>query len=434
MQLRQTKRRSIHTGIKILIKQNAVPAHLLASLNPCQVWRYKNQPDHKYFGWELFDYATKAEHVLQQYTNSAFDRKMINGFLRLSITIRTAFSKVKRFNRTLFDHRAKIVDVVERINKKGAVQIISKVIGISYQTLSNWIMEERNKCAESIMSVCKKYKPSQLTTKEVNTMKALLINPQFKYWPIRSLYYHALHNNTLNMCLSTFYKYARLLNISRLKPVSKKSYGTSIRATKPNQYWHADVMKFKTIDNIMNYIYVVTDNFSKKIISVMASDKLSAVIRKETFRDATLHMISVDNPSKEIDLIADGGAENVNKTVDDFVTQLNDFKLNRLIALKQVPFSNSVAEAVNKIIRNNYLNHFNISNLRQLQQKLLFITDDYNNKRPHGALLGLTPEQAYRNVTINTNLFSARIKNTNKERRDINQKEICNTCKWNQEK
>ncbi len=429
MHLIKSKRRSIHTGLKILVKQNAVPEHLLEQLNPSQIWRYKNEPEHKYHGYELFDYATKSEQLLHQYSNFVFDRKVINGFLRLSIIIRNAFSNVKLFNKTLFNNRSKIVDVIDRMHKKVSMKNISKVIGLSYQTLLNWVIEQRAKCAESPINVCKKYKPSQLTSKEVRIIKSLLVNPQYKHWPVRSLYYHALHNNILNMCLSTFYKYAQLLGIKRLKPVCKKIYGVSIRASRPNEYWHADVMKFKTHDNIINYIYVVTDNFSKKIVSIIAADKLSAAIRKNTFHSAALHALSINNSHKQVNLIVDGGSENVNKTVDEFVNSFDSIKVKRLIALKQVSFSNSIAEAVNKIIRNNYLNHFNILNLNQLQQKLLFIADDYNNKRPHGALLGLTPEQAYRNVTVNSNLFSERIKNTRMERKLINHKDICNKCK-----
>jgi hypothetical protein len=118
VQLVKSKRRSIHTGIKILVKQNAVPTHLLGQLTPSQIWKYKNEPDHKYYGCELFNYASKSEQLLNQYSNYSFDRKVINGFIRLSITVRHAFSAAKFFNKTLFNNKAKIVDIIERLNKK----------------------------------------------------------------------------------------------------------------------------------------------------------------------------------------------------------------------------------------------------------------------------------------------------------------------------
>ncbi len=429
MLLIKSKRRSIHTGIKILIKQNAIPAYLLEQIHPSQLWKYRNEPDHKYYGCELFDYAIKSEQLLNQYNKYSFDRRVINGFIRLSITVRNAFSAAKLFNKTLLNNKEKIVDVIERLNKKVPLKMVAKIIGVSYETILSWIIQERTKCAESLINVCKKHKPSQLTSLEVCSIKSLLLNQEYKYWPVRSLYYFALHRNKLNMCLSTFYKYARLLNIKRLKPLCKKVYTISVRASKPNEYWHADVMKFKTGDNTFNYIYLVTDNFSKKILSLVAAGKLSAAIRKESFRIAANHALAVGNRCEDVNLIVDGGSENVNKTIDDFIDNFNSIKLNRLIALKQVPFSNSIAEAVNKIIRNSYLNHFSIANLSDLQLKLSFAVDDYNNKRPHGALIGLTPEQAYRNVTVNTDLFSERIKNTRIERRIINHKAICGNCK-----
>lgn len=187
----KSKRRSIHTGLKILIKQNAVPAYLLEQLNPSQIWKYKNEPNQKYYGCELFNYAVKSEQLLHQYSNFAFDRKVINGFLRLSVTIRKAFSNVKLFNKILFNNRSKIVDLVDRMHKNVSMKDISRLIGISYQTLLSWVIEERTKCAESLINVCKKHKPSQLTSKEVGIIKSLLVNPQYKHWPVRSLYYHA---------------------------------------------------------------------------------------------------------------------------------------------------------------------------------------------------------------------------------------------------
>jgi len=48
------------------------------------------------------------------------------------------------------------------------------------------------------------------------------------------------------MAESTWYRYAGLLNIERQKPKSIKVYGEGIRATCPNQYWHADVTLFVT--------------------------------------------------------------------------------------------------------------------------------------------------------------------------------------------
>lgn len=61
-----------------------------------------------------------------------------------------------------------------------------------------------------------------------------------------------------------------------------------------------------------------------------------------------------------------------------------------------------MAESVNKIIKYNYLFQKHIldqSHLVNIMRKE--VITDYNNKRPHGALFGLTPLEAYRSIKVN---------------------------------
>ncbi len=43
------------------------------------------------------------------------------------------------------------------------------------------------------------------------------------------------------MSKTTWYKYAATLNIKRLKPKTIKTNGKGMRASAPNELWHADV-------------------------------------------------------------------------------------------------------------------------------------------------------------------------------------------------
>jgi len=59
-----------------------------------------------------------------------------------------------------------------------------------------------------------------------------------------------------------------------------------LKATFPNQYWHADITIFKTLDNVKQYIYLVVDNYSRKILSWDMADRVSGEIRVQTLREA----------------------------------------------------------------------------------------------------------------------------------------------------
>src|SRR5690554_7615900 len=86
--------------------------------------------------------------------------------------------------------------------------------------------------------------------------------------------------------------------------------------------------------------------------------------------------------------------------VEDFLTNIEAPVIIKLHALKEVKFSNSAVEAVNKIIKR-YLRKKLPDTLDQLIQYLKEIINDYNTVRPHGSLLGLTPMECYTSESIN---------------------------------
>lgn len=88
--------------------------------------------------------------------------------------------------------------------------------------------------------------------------------------------------------------------------------------------------------------------------------------------------------------------------VDDFIASLTSVKIIKEIALKTVHFSNSMAEAANRIVKTYYLNHQVPENTKALENYFAFIVYDICHVRPHGQLNGLTPNQAYLGFKPNT--------------------------------
>src|SRR5690606_38826821 len=125
-----------------------------------------------------------------------------------------------------------------------------------------------------------------------------------------------------------------------------------IRASKPNELWHADVTYFFTPDNIKLYIYTVVDNFSRFPLSVKVSDKLCGKFRVQTFREALRKAFEI-NPLLEnlnplnIGLMTDGGSENFNGNVAEFIEET---EVRHIKALAEGWPSNSMAEAFNYVL------------------------------------------------------------------------------------
>ncbi len=127
----------------------------------------------------------------------------------------------------------------------------------------------------------------------------------------------------------------------------------------PNEIWHMDVSYFKTTDNIQYYIYAVIDNFSRKIVSYHLSKKLRASLATQTLRNAVEMEFNTNIGENDLELIVDGGSENNNKTVGDFIQEAKRNKsikvnIEKKVVLKDVFFSNSVIEGMFRTLKRSY--------------------------------------------------------------------------------
>lgn len=389
-------RRKIHSAVKFLAYTNTLPAEYASQLHKSQLSRYKNHLNEEtYFGKDLSDIEKRVIDQLRQLNENIFDKKILNGYLKLVTVFRKAFSSSKQYHSTLKKYHEKFVDVIQTYKDVIPIARFAQALKISDSTLRNWIRDVRVKCSNTITNLCRKEHPNQLLSTEVDVMRILLAAEDKAYWPLVSVYYFAINNNMVSMGLSTWYKYVGLLGINRPKPKSIKHHGKSIVALFPNHYWHADVTQFRTLDGMLHYIYLVVDNYSKKILSWRVDTKLCKNIRLDTFKESIKMAMDSFIKFDVINLIVDGGSENNNTTVDDFIKGLNDVNLVKEIALKTVHFSNSMAEATNRILKTYYLNQKEIKNTEALIKRLAFSINDVCAVRPHGQLKGLTPDLAY---------------------------------------
>src|SRR5690606_10087611 len=77
-------------------------------------------------------------------------------------------------------------------------------------------------------------------------------------------------------------------------------------------------------------------------------------------------------------IVADGGSENHSITVNEFLESSQPPQFTKVIALKDIRFSNSHIEAINKIYKR-YLRHYQLSTPEALNKITDFFMNDYNN-------------------------------------------------------
>ena len=172
-------------------------------------------------------------------------------------------------------------------------------------------------------------------------------------------------------------------------------------------------------DNFIHYIYLVVDNFSRKILSWFVASKVSSTIRKQTIHQA-LSELKIND--KGIVLITDGGPENsfdVNENYQSFFTHLK--------AMTDINCSNSLIEAHNKVIKYNYLYRMTVDDGNQLKKVLEWSIDNFNS-RPHISLHGSTPNESYDNVALDIESLKELKKVSAQARKLQNKKDQCAHC------
>ena len=198
----------------------------------------------------------------------------------------------------------------------------------------------------------------------------------------------------------------------------------SISAQRPNQAWHLDVTVVTTANNLKAYVQILLDNFSRKILAWTASADVSGIRTTELLRTAFSQLAQA--PQECVSLIVDGGSENSNRHVEAYLASV---PVKKLIARVDVSFSNSMIEAVNKILKYQYLFRKPIPDLEHLHDTVACAVLDYN-ARPHYALRGLTPDEACQGKVFDEAEYRQRLQLARKQRLLANQSEPHPCLPW----
>jgi len=425
--MKNKKRNSYDTRVKYLVRKGLLPDIYRKQIHRSLISKWKKESGEKYIGYELNDNIEELYDLMKNVSEDERMQKTLRAFYRVNKTLRDIIGTGGDYIDKLRGHKDAVVNAIQRGKESIGIKRGIKLMGISRSTYRMWAMETFFKCGHSLSKICNTAHPQQLTVKEIHKMHNMLSNESYLHWPIISVAYYGMKQSIVKAHPNTWYKYARLMKVKRrsIRKVKRK-YEEGVRADKPNQMWHADVTEIRTADGNLAYIYLVIDNFSRYITSWRVSDKICAKTRLETFKETIENAELKPRQRIKAELIVDGGTENNNKQVENYIEKL---PVEKLVALRDIEKSNAMAESVNKIIKYNYLFQKHIldqSHLVNIMRKE--VIPDYNNKRPHGTLFGLTPLEAYRNIKVNFKKIREKMEFAHYDRVAYNQKHSCFGC------
>ena len=420
------QRQSWDTSIKHLTRHGIL--HEVLTLNQINSiprsnlsrWRYET--DDKYRFCEINNIIKQEVELIKRINQSSKIKRINQSYFKLADTFHEMISNIKGVKNRLKNQKELIVNTIELVKKTIPIDKALKVFNIYRSTFENYKSIVIYKCNESYFNWCVKRFSNQLLPKEAQTIKNYMTHEDYKYWSKSSIYLKAIRDQQLKCCLSTFYKYSRLLGFKNRPRKRKSDNYNPIKTTKPNELWCADVTIYKTSDNVKHYIHFLIDHFSKFIIGYKICKSPSSVTIKELLEQATLKY----KPNK-LRFLTDGGSENVNGTVSEFINN-PEILIEHIIAQKDVIFSNSMVEALNKTIKHQFLFPKPIANGNQLDLALETSVSIYNTTRPQMSLGGNTPQETFNGLTIDFYRYSQHFNEYRVYRRQQNKKNICKAC------
>ena len=140
------------------------------------------------------------------------------------------------------------------------------------------------------------------------------------------------------------------------------------------------------------------------------------------------YLLEKENPLTV--LFVDDGIENKGFVSNAIENQ--EMKLNKLIAQKDIHFSNSMVEAVNKPMKYDFLFRAELLDIEHAQRFLETAVEQYNH-RPHSALFGLTPYEVFHGRAPNKTFFKPQMEQAKLLRKAENKTLLCDNCAFTTE-
>ena len=159
----------------------------------------------------------------------------------------------------------------------------------------------------------------------------------------------------------------------------------------PNQLWVSDITYWK-IETGYVYISFITDAYSRKIVGYNVAKTLGSIETQEALKMALLGFL--ESPESHFQLIhhSDRGVQYCSHK---YVKLLKKNNIKISMTENGDPLENAIAERINGIIKEEYLQEYTVKNLKEAKQRLESAVCLYNEDRPHNSISNLYPSQVH---------------------------------------
>lgn len=402
-------KRNYHPLIPLFYIKGILDENQLGEI-PKRTLQHWNKNKDKPYDFEslVFPFVNELGNIQKIYERKQL-KKTMKFILHLSDGYQKVLNEVHNSKKVVKQNTNFIINSINQIVAVSGINIkrACKFYGVS----SDWYYREKRKinCSLNIFKTCFKQHPNQLTFKETVAIEKLVTNPEHYGKTKTTLYYFALRSKLVSCAKSTFSKYAKALGYQKPKKL-KIPIKKGVRANRIFEWLHVDITLVPTLEDGMQKVAFVKDNFSKAILHYESvSEKADSKFITKLFEEAFLKF-NLNNAKKPINILTDGGSEN--KGV--FSTWVNHFNAPPIVSkitarTNDFPSSNSMAESTHSIYKTEFLKGKILQNKKQHLVRLDTFVDYYNHHRFPNDLFGLTPFEVINGKTPDKDFFKNQI-------------------------
>jgi putative transposase len=172
-----------------------------------------------------------------------------------------------------------------------------------------------------------------------------------------------------------------------------KKYPNQIKEfvrTGPNQLWVSDIT-YWPLEEEHSYISLITDAYSHKIVGYQLGKSLEA---KESITALRMALCGLSGLERHADLLhhSDRGIQYCS---NEYIKLLESYKLGISMTTNGDPLENAIAERANGIIKEEYLNHYQVKTFEEAKLLVAKVVKLYNEDRPHMSIGNYTPDKIH---------------------------------------
>ena len=316
--------------------------------------------------------------------------RILGAIVRLLVALLRALDV--RLDRTrLPDGAAKsrLLRAIDRAQGALSLRGALRVLHLSPSRYHQWRRAEQV-CELDDQVSCPQSTPTRLTATEILAIKGMVESPEYRHVPTGRLAILAQRLGRVFAAPATWYRLVRERGWrrprTRVHPAKPKD---GVRAAKPDELWHVDMTVIRLLDGTKVYLHAVIDNFSRRILAWRVTENFSVATTVAVLQEADLGAARRDELST---LVADAGVENVNAGVDGLI---ESGLLRRVLALRDVTFSNSMIEAWWRTLKHQWLFLNTLDSRASVSRLVAFYVEAHNGEIPHSAFHGQTPDEMY---------------------------------------